>query len=562
MSETRSIDDRHPPAGLTREDEGYNKGIKPRQLQMIAIGGAIGTGLFLGAGGRLHDAGPGLFLVYAVCGVFVFLILRAMGELVLHRPSSGSFVSYAREFYGEKAAFVAGWMYFLNWAMTAIVDTTAIATYFHYWKAFDPVPQWLLALIALVIVLSVNLVSVKLFGEMEFWAALIKVVALVAFLVIGTVFLAGRYEIQGASTGLGMVTNHGGWFPVGALPLVVVTSGVVFAYAAVELVGTAAGETENPEKVMPRAINSVIARIAIFYVGSVVLLALLLPYTDYSGKESPFVTFFSKLGFDGAGDLMNVVVLTAAFSSLNAGLYSTGRILRSMAMNGSGPKFTGVMSKQGVPYGGIMLTAVICLFGVVLNAFNPGQAFEIVLNVSALGILSSWATIVLCQMKLKSEADAGRMTRPSFRMPLAPWSSYVTLAFLFAVLVLMGFDRPIGTWTVASLVVIVPLLIGGWYLVRGRVLEEARLREGYTGEFPVVANVPVEPAEDRPSRWARVRNRYASRPPLYGMALVFAGMAVVAVTAYYHLGWWSIIGYAVAGVMAIVGFALAFRDLS
>lgn len=392
---------------------------------MIAIGGAIGTGLFLGAGGRLHDAGPGLFLVYAVCGVFVFLILRAMGELVLHRPSSGSFVSYAREFYGEKAAFVAGWMYFLNWAMTAIVDTTAIATYFHYWKAFDPIPQWLLALIALVIVLSVNLVSVKLFGEMEFWAALIKVVALVAFLVIGTVFLAGRYEIQGASTGLGMVTNHGGWFPVGVLPLVVVTSGVVFAYAAVELVGTAAGETENPEKVMPRAINSVIARIAIFYVGSVVLLALLLPYTEYSGKESPFVTFFSKLGFEGAGDLMNVVVLTAAFSSLNAGLYSTGRILRSMAMNGSGPRFTGVMSKQGVPYGGILLTAVICLFGVVLNAFNPGQAFEIVLNVSALGILSSWATIVLCQMKLKSEADAGRMTRPSFRMPLAPWSSYV-----------------------------------------------------------------------------------------------------------------------------------------
>ncbi|WP_244880988.1 amino acid permease [Tsukamurella pseudospumae] len=564
MSETRSDAVPPPQAGLAREDEGYNKGIKPRQLQMIAIGGAIGTGLFLGAGGRLHDAGPGLFLVYAVCGVFVFLILRAMGELVLHRPSSGSFVSYAREFYGEKAAFVAGWMYFLNWAMTAIVDTTAIATYFHFWKAFDPIPQWLLALIALVIVLSVNLVSVKLFGEMEFWAALIKVVALVAFLVVGTVFLAGRYEIQGASTGLGMVSHHGGWFPTGVLPLVVVTSGVVFAYAAVELVGTAAGETENPEKVMPRAINSVIARIAIFYVGSIVLLALLLPYTEYSSKESPFVTFFSKLGFDGAGDLMNVVVLTAAFSSLNAGLYSTGRILRSMAMNGSGPKFTGVMSKHGVPYGGILLTAVICLFGVVLNAFNPGQAFEIVLNVSALGILSSWATIVLCQMKLKSEADAGRMTRPAFRMPLAPWSAYITLAFLFAVLVLMGFDRPIGTWTVASLVVIVPMLIGGWYLVRGRVNEEARAREGYTGEFPVVANVPLDAGSGKPSWLRRFYDRYrdASRPPLYGMVLVFAGMAVVAVTAYYHLGWWSIIGYAVAAVMAIVGFALAFRDLS
>src|SRR5258708_34465384 len=146
---------------LRREDEGYRKGLKPRQLEMIAIGGAIGTGLFLGAGGRLASAGPGLFLVYAVCGIFVFLILRALGELVLHRPSSGSFVSYAREFYGEKAAFVAGWMYFLNWAMTAIVDSTAIATYFHFWKAVAPIPQWLIALIALALVLVGNLISVK-----------------------------------------------------------------------------------------------------------------------------------------------------------------------------------------------------------------------------------------------------------------------------------------------------------------------------------------------------------------------------------------------------------------
>lgn len=485
----------HDP-GLQREDEGYHKGLKPRQLQMIAIGGAIGTGLFLGAGGRLESAGPGLFVVYAVCGVFVFLILRALGELVLHRPSSGSFVSYAREFYGEKAAYVAGWMYFLNWSMTAIVDTTAIATYFHYWHLFGVVPQWLLALIALAIVLTMNLISVKLFGEMEFWAALIKVVALLAFLVVGTIFLAGRYDIQGQSTGLHLWSDHGGFLPTGILPLVVVTSGVVFAYAAVELVGTAAGETAEPEKIMPRAINSVIARIAIFYVGSLVLLSLLLPYTAYSAGESPFVTFFSKIGFSGAGDLMNVVVLTAAFSSLNAGLYSTGRILRSMAMNGSAPRFTARMSGNGVPYGGIVLTSVICLFGVVLNAFNPGQAFEIVLNISALGILSSWATIVLCQIALQRRADAGDLTRPKFRMPFAPYSSYVTLVFLVGVVVLTAFDYPIGTWTVGSLVVLIPMLIVGWYAVRGRVMAEASAREGYTGSFPVVANRPVDPSAE------------------------------------------------------------------
>lgn len=348
-------------------------------------------------------------------------------------------------------------------------------------------------MVALALVLSVNLISVRIFGEMEFWAALIKVAALLIFLVIGTIFLAGRYQIEGHSTGLSIFEQHGGLFPTGALPLLIVTSGVVFAYAAVELVGTAAGETENPEKIMPRAINSVVARIAIFYVGSVVLLALLLPYTAYSKDESPFVTFFSKLGFAGAGHIMNIVVLTAAFSSLNAGLYSTGRILRSMAMNGSAPKFTARMSKSGVPYGGILLTCVICLFGVVLNAFQPGQAFEIVLNMAALGIIASWGTIVLCQIRLVKMSEAGVVRRPTFRMPLTPYSGYLTLAFLFAVLVLMAFDYPIGTWTIGTLIVLVPALIVGWFAVRGRVMAAAQERMGYTGEFPVVANRPVNP---------------------------------------------------------------------
>src|SRR5881628_1930345 len=207
-------------SALAHEEEGYEKGLKPRQVQMIAIGGAIGTGLFLGAGGRLASAGPGLFLVYALCGGFVFLILRALGELVLHRPSSGSFVSYAREFYGEKAAYVAGWLYFLNWACTSIVDVTAIALYMHYWGTFGAIPQWAIALIALVIVLTINMISVKWFGEMEFWAALIKVVALVTFLVVGIVFLAGRFKVEGASTGPSVITDNGGLLPHGLLALV------------------------------------------------------------------------------------------------------------------------------------------------------------------------------------------------------------------------------------------------------------------------------------------------------------------------------------------------------
>ncbi|TKV60353.1 amino acid permease [Nakamurella flava] len=483
---------------FSEEEAGYHKGLKARQIQMIAIGGAIGTGLFLGAGGRLNQAGPALVFIYAICGFFAFLVLRAMGELVLHRPSSGSFVSYAREFFGEKAAFTAGWMYWLNWAMTSIVDVTAVALYMKFFGQYsefiNSVPQWIWALLALAIVLSLNLVSVKVFGEMEFWFALIKVVALVAFLLVGTYFVIFGTPIEGQQVGFSVITDNGGWLPNGILPAIVIIQGVVFAYAAIELVGTTAGETENPEKVMPKAINTVIWRIAIFYVGSVLLLALLLPYTAYQSGESPFVTFFSSIGVDGIGIIMNLVVLTAALSSLNAGLYSTGRILHSMSSAGSAPKYAGRMNKAGVPYGGIAITAVVTLLGVGLNAVVPEEAFEIVLNVASLGILSSWAMIVLCQLKLKQWADKGLLERPSFRMFGAPYTGYLTLAFLFAVLVLIGFDYPVGTWTIGSLVIIVPLLVLGWFACRERITAIAEQRSGVTGAYPVVANRPPDSA--------------------------------------------------------------------
>lgn len=489
-SET-SAGDAHPNRrnadAFRAEDAGYHKALRPRQLQMIAIGGAIGTGLFLGAGGRLHQAGPGLFIVYGICGVFVFFILRALGELVLHRPSSGSFVSYAREFYGEKLAFAAGWMYFFHWCMTGIVDITAIATYFHYWKVFQSVPQWLIALIALALVVSVNMISVRWFGELEFWAALIKVVALVTFLIVGVVFLAGRFHVQGETTGSGVISAHGGLFPVGVLPLVTVTTGVVFAYAAVELVGTAAGEAENPAKIMPRAINSVIARIAVFYVGSLVLLALLLPYSTFKANESPFVTFFTKLGVHGAGTIMNLVVLTAAFSSLNAGLYSTGRILRSMAVNGSAPTLAARMSGSGVPYVGILATGSIAILGVILNAVVPKDAFEIVLNMSAVGTITAWTTIVLCQLMLWYRWRRHQTERPSFRLLGSPYTGLLTLVFLAAIVVLMAtgggadsHDHDVVVQRgaiIATVVVMVPLLIIGWFFARNQVLRIARERQ-------------------------------------------------------------------------------------
>jgi L-asparagine permease len=462
---------------LHAEDEGYHKGLKPRQIQMIAIGGAIGTGLFMGAGGRLASAGPALVLVYAVCGFFAFLILRALGELVVRRPSSGSFVSYAREFYGEKAAFFTGWLYWLNWAMTAIVDITAVALYMkffaRYWAPIGDVPQWQYALAALLLVLGLNLVSVKVFGELEFWFALIKVAALSAFLVVGIWLVLFGTPADGQEVGLSLIGQNGGLLPNGLLPAVVVIQGVVFAYASIELIGTAAGETEHPEKVMPRAVNTVIVRIAVFYVGSLTLLSLLLPYTAYQAGESPFVTFFGSIGVAGMDTVMNLVVLTAALSSLNAGLYSTGRILRSMSLAGSAPRFAGRMNRAGVPYGGIVLTAAVAVLGVVLNALVPAQAFEIVLNLASVGIISAWAMIMLCHLRLVSWSRQGRAERPGFRLPGAPFTGWLTLAFLVSVVVLMAFDSPIGTWTVASLLLLVPLLVLGWYRCRDRVHEIA-----------------------------------------------------------------------------------------
>ncbi|MEV5649944.1 amino acid permease [Nocardia sp. NPDC052254] len=479
-------------AVLHTEQDGYRKSLRNRQLQMIAIGGVIGTGLFLGAGGRLADAGPGLFLVYAVCGVFVFFVLRALGELVLYRPSSGSFVSYAREFYGEKLAFAVGWMYFFHWCMTGVVDITAIATYVRYWNTFTSIPHWVIALIALVVVVGTNLISVRWFGELEFWVAMVKVVALSGFLIIGTIFLAGRFDIRGQSTGVGVITHHGGLFPTGVLPLVTVTTGVVFAYAAVELVGIAAGEAERPEEIMPRAINSVIARIAVFYVGSLVLLGLLLPYTAFRDGESPFVTFFARIGVPAAGSVMNVIVLSAAFSSLNAGLYSTGRILRSMAVNGSAPAVTSRMSRGGVPYVGILAAGAIASVGVGLDAVVPDKAFEIVLNVSALGTIVSWIAVLLCQLRLWRRWYDGISHRPAYRMMGSPYTGIATLVFLGAVIVLMAcFGDSIQRWAVVATVgVMAPILVGGWFLARRKVLRIAAIRHDHTGQFPVVAERP------------------------------------------------------------------------
>ena len=263
-------------------DAGYDKALKNRHLQMIAIGGSIGTGLFLGAGGRLAQGGPLLALAYAVCGVFAFLMVRALGELAIRRPSSGAFVSYAREFLGRRGAFITGWFFFLDWAVTVMADITAVGVYMHYWNLFAWIPRWVIALIALILVFCLNMLSVKAFGEAEFWFALIKVATILIFMALAIWAILTQAQMGDHTAGVHNIAENGGLLPQGIAPIFALTLGVVFAFGGTEMVGVAAGEAKDAQKVLPKAINSMALRIFFFYVGTVTLMALALPYTVYS----------------------------------------------------------------------------------------------------------------------------------------------------------------------------------------------------------------------------------------------------------------------------------------
>ncbi len=449
-----------------KTDEGYSHALGNRQVQMIAIGGAIGVGLFLGSGGRLHAAGPALVLSYAAAGLAAFFVMRALGELVLYKPTSGSFVEYAADFVGPWAAFASGWMYWVNWAFTGIAELTAISTYVGLWA--PQFPRWITALIALAFVLAVNLLSVRLFGELEFWFAMLKVLAICTFLVVGLGLVLFGTSLGGSTAGVDNLLGHGGLFPNGFPVVLMSLQSVIFAYSSIELVGIAAGETRKPREVIPRAINGVIWRIAIFYVGSVLLLAMVLPWTAYGPGQSPFVTVFAALGVPWAADAMNLIVITAAMSSCNSGLYSTGRILRAMAAKGEAPAFAGLLGSRHVPYGGILITASVFVAGVALYYFVPERAFNIATAVASLGVITTWGTLVFCQIRLREAAERGLLERPAFRMPGSPYTGWFTLGFLALVVLLMPFADADQRVAFFCLPLLAAAIAAGWRIVDTR----------------------------------------------------------------------------------------------
>ncbi|MFB7842678.1 amino acid permease [Microbacterium sp. NPDC056052] len=467
------------------EQVGYKKSLNRRQVQMIAIGGAIGTGLFLGSASRLHSNGPALVLSYAFVGVIAYFLMRALGELVLYRTTSGAFVSWMREFFGEKAAYYTGWMYWTNWALTGIAELSAVGLYIQYW--WPQMPTWATVLIALAVVLVVNLLSAKAFGEFEFWASVLKVTAIIVFLVVGVVVVAFSFDVGGHRAGVqNLWSNPGGFWPAGDgfawYGPIIVMSGVVFAYAAIEMVGIAAGEMEDPKREVPKAVNAVIVRIAVFYCGALLLLVCILPTSEFTPGISPFVTVFGRMGMPWMANVIQAILIVAAMSSLNSGLYTTGRVLRSLGMAKQAPGFTLKMSRSGVPWAGIVMTAVVYVFGSILNAVSP-DAFEIALEAASIAVVFTWGTIFVCQLRLRRLTDRGVLPPSGFRAPGTPWTSYLGIAFLVFVIVGMaisGWQASPYFWHKTGFVVVVvgiPVLLVifelGWLLVKGRVAAHA-----------------------------------------------------------------------------------------
>lgn len=467
---------------LHAEQAGYRQSLGRRHVQMIALGGAIGVGLFLGSAARLHSVGPALVLSYAFVGVIAYFLMRALGELVLHRPTSGAWVSYMREFFGEKAAFVTGWMYWLFMACAGIAELSAVGLYVKYW--FPDVPTWVTVLVALVVVLGTNLASARAFGEFEFWAAVGKVAAIVIFLLVGLIVVVFGLHVGDHAAGIANLwSNPGGFWPTDSPYVwygpVLVVSSVVFAYASVEMVGVAAGEMKNAEREVPKAVRAVIFRIAVFYCGSILLLACMLPTQEYTPGVSPFVTVFERMGLTWMAGLIQAILIIAVMSSLNSALYVVGRVLRSLGLSKEAPAFTVKMSRRGVPWAGIVMTSGVFAFGVILNYLAP-DAFEIALEATAICVLFIWATIFLCQLRFRQLANRDVIPASPFPAPAYPWASYIGLGFLAFVLLGMaisGWQSSPYFWHKTGFIVVVlgipalaAMMVIGWYIVKPNVL--------------------------------------------------------------------------------------------
>ncbi|WP_338450718.1 amino acid permease [Niallia oryzisoli] len=417
------------------QEQTLERGLKNRHVQLIAIGGAIGTGLFLGAGKSIHLAGPSILFAYLITGVICFLIMRALGELLLSNLKYHSFVDFVRDYLGDMAAFVTGWTYWFCWISIAMADLTAVGLYTQYW--FPSVPQWMPGLIALVILLCMNLATVKLFGEMEFWFALIKVIAILSLIVIGIFMIVKGFSTDSGAASFTNLWGYDGMFPNGINGFILAFQMVVFAFVGIELVGLTAGETENPEKVLPKAINSIPIRVLIFYIGALIVIMSVYPWNAIVPTESPFVQVFVAVGIAAAAGIVNFVVLTSAASACNSAIFSTSRMVYSLGKEKYANEKFARLNARKVPTNALFFSSAVILISVVLNYLIPEGVFTLITSISTVCFIFIWGITVVSHLKYRrTRPDLAKVNK--FKMPLYPFSNYLILAFLAFVLVVLA----------------------------------------------------------------------------------------------------------------------------
>ena len=433
------------------------RGLKNRHIQLIALGGAVGTGLFLGSASVIQSAGPGIILGYAIAGFIAFLIMRQLGEMVVAEPVAGSLSHFAYKYWGGFAGFASGWNYWVLYVLVAMAELTAVGKYIQFW--YPEIPTWASAAVFFVLINAINLTNVKVFGEMEFWFAIIKVVAVVAMILFGGWLLFS--DTAGPQATVRNLWEQGGFLPHGMTGLVMMMAIIMFSFGGLELVGITAAEADNPEISIPKATNQVIYRILIFYVGSLAVLLSLMPWTRVGPDTSPFVLIFHDLGDALVANALNVVILTAALSVYNSCVYCNSRMLFGLAQQGNAPKALMNVDKRGVPVASIMVSAATTALCVLINYLMPGEAFGLLMALVVSALVINWAMISLAHIKFR-QAMRREGIETKFKALLYPVGNYICLLFMAAILVIMAITpgMAISVWLIPVWLVILGL--GYW----------------------------------------------------------------------------------------------------
>ena len=416
-----------------------------RHINMIALGGTIGTGLFLGAGDSIQKAGPAILLVYIITGLFIFAMMRALGELLLSDHEQTTFIGFIKKYLGPRAGFVMGWTYWLGWIIVAMAELTAIGKYMQFW--LPGTPAWLWEMISLGLLYMMNIVAVKAFGEAEFWFSLIKIIAIVAMIATGIIMVLGHVRTSAGVTQLSTLWSHGLVAHHGT-QLLTTFQMAFFAFLGVEFVGIAASETQNPSHTIPKSINSIIIRILIFYVGALLAIMVIQPWTHYSADNSPFVQVFSNIGITAAAGLINFVILTAAASSLNSALFTTGRMLFSLAPKTS---YFAQLNRRLIPMRAITFSAILVAVAIGLSYVFPKDAFGLVTSTASATFIVIYVALMITHLVYRRSADF-KTGNQQFKLAFAPVSNYLTIGFMLAIFAILLLSPATMVTTVLAIV--------------------------------------------------------------------------------------------------------------